>query len=133
MGSSRGRASKDAFTGSKFYRRLRSVGPGLSCDQQISGGISELHGELAKHPNNSPALMTLAMVYEKIKDFPKARDAYEKLLSIEPGFVPALNNLAYLYAERLNDVDKAYDLARKARDLQGHDPGVGDTFGWVLY
>src|SRR5439155_25656323 len=39
----------------------------------------------------------------------------------------------YLYAERLNDVDKAYDLARKARDLQGQDPGVGDTFGWVLY
>src|SRR5205807_10637380 len=51
----------------------------------------------------------------------------------EPNFVSALNNLAYLYAERLNDVDKAYDLARQARDLQGHDPAVGDTFGWVLY
>src|SRR5207247_8376661 len=54
-------------------------------------------------------------------------------LSIEPNFVSALNNLAYLYAEQLNDVDKAYDLARKARDLQGQDPAVGDTFGWVLY
>ena len=32
--------------------------------------------------------------------------------------ISALNNLAYLYAERLNDLDKAYDLARKARDLQ---------------
>ena len=31
----------------------------------------------------------------------------------------ALNNLAYLYTERLNDLDKAYELARKARDLQG--------------
>src|SRR6266404_659813 len=77
--------------------------------------------------------MTLALVYEKMKDFPKARDAYEKLLSIEPNFVSALNNLAYLYAERLSDVDKAYDLARKARDLQGQDPAVGDTLGWVLY
>jgi len=77
--------------------------------------------------------MTLAMMYEKMKDFRKARDSYEKLLSIEPDFVSALNNLAYLYAEPLSDVDKAYDLARKARDLQGQDPAVGDTFGWVLY
>src|SRR5438132_11785446 len=77
--------------------------------------------------------MTLAIVYEKMKDFPKARDAYEKLLSTEPNFVPASNKLAYLYAERLNDVDKAYDLARKARELQGQDPTVGDTFGWILY
>jgi tetratricopeptide (TPR) repeat protein len=68
-----------------------------------------------------------------MKDFPKARDAYEKLLSIKPDFALALNNLAYLYSERLNDLDKAYDLARKARDLQAQDASVGDTFGWVLY
>src|SRR4029434_9257110 len=53
--------------------------------------------------------------------------------SINPDLVPALNNLAYLYTERLNDLNKAYDLARKARDLQGEDDWVGDTLGWVLY
>ena len=63
---------------------------------------------------------------------PKARDAYERLLSINPNSISALNNLAYLYADRLNDLDKAYDLARKARDLQGNDPAIADTFGWVL-
>jgi tetratricopeptide (TPR) repeat protein len=68
-----------------------------------------------------------------MKDYPKARDAYEKLLSTQPNFVSALNNLAYLYTERLNDVDKAYDLARKAHELQGQDASIGDTFGWVLY
>src|SRR4029077_5623189 len=87
----------------------------------------------SKNPNNTPTLMTLALVYERMKDFPKAHDAYEKLLSTQPNFVPALNNLAYLYTERLNDVDKAYDLARKARELQGQDASIGDTFGWVLY
>ena len=30
--------------------------------------------------------MTLALLYERTKDFPKARDAYEKLLSINPNF-----------------------------------------------
>ena len=53
--------------------------------------------------------------------------------SINPNFVAALNNLACLYTEQLNDLDKAYDLARKARDLQGQDASVGDTLGWVLY
>ncbi len=100
---------------------------------KLPQAVSQLQGLLSKNPNNTPTLMTLALVYDRMKDFPKARDAYEKLLSTEPNFVPALNNLAYLYTERLNNLDKAYDLARKARELQGQDPSVGDTFGWVLY
>jgi tetratricopeptide (TPR) repeat protein len=43
-----------------------------------------------------------------------------------------LNNLACLYADRLDDLGKAYDFARKARELQGSDPAVADTFGWIL-
>ena len=95
--------------------------------------MSQLQAELSKNPNNASALMTLALVYERMQDYPKARDAYEKLLSINPDFVAALNNLACLYTEQLNNLDKAYELARKARDLQGEDASVGDTLGWVLY
>jgi tetratricopeptide (TPR) repeat protein len=62
-----------------------------------------------------------------------AQEAYERLLSLRPDFVPALNNLAYLYAERLNQLDKAYDLARKARALKPEDAATADTFGWILY
>src|SRR5438552_6425846 len=100
---------------------------------KLPQAVSQLQGLLSKNPNNTPALVILALVYDRIKDFPKARDAYEKLLSTKPNFVPALNNLAYLYTERLNNLDKAYDLARKARELLGQDAAVGDTFGWVLY
>src|SRR6266446_1988930 len=100
---------------------------------RLPQAVSQLQGLLSKNPNNTPALMILALVYDRIKDYSKARDAYEKLLSTQPNFVSALNNLAYLYTEQLNDVDKAYDLARKAHELLGQDPSVGDTFGWVLY
>src|SRR6266550_2183073 len=100
---------------------------------KLPQAVSQLQGLLSKNPNNTPSLMTLALVYERMNDFPKARDAYEKLLSTEPNFVPALNNLAYIYSERLNNLDKAYDLARKAHELLGQDAAVGDTFGWVLY
>jgi tetratricopeptide (TPR) repeat protein len=100
---------------------------------KLPQAVDELKALLSKDPNDTPALMTLALVYEQMQDFPKARDAYEKLLSTEPNFVPALNNLAYLYTERLNNLDKAYELAGKARGLLGQDASIGDTFGWVLY
>jgi tetratricopeptide (TPR) repeat protein len=100
---------------------------------KLPQAVSELQGLLSKNPNSAPALMTLALLYERMQDYPKERDAYEKLLAINPEYVPALNNLAYLYTERLNDLDKAYNLARKAHDLQPQDAAAGDTLGWVLY
>jgi tetratricopeptide (TPR) repeat protein len=100
---------------------------------KLPQAVSQLEALLSKNPNDKSALMTLGLLYEQMKDYPKERDAYEKLLAINPEFVPALNNLAYLYVERLNDLDKAYDLARKAHALQPQDGAVGDTLGWVLY
>jgi tetratricopeptide (TPR) repeat protein len=100
---------------------------------KLPQAVSQLQGLLSKNPNNTPALMMLALVYEQMKDFPKARDAYEKLIAVAPNFVPAVNNLAYLCTEQLNDLEKAYELASKARQLAGEDASVGDTLGWVLY
>ena len=99
---------------------------------KLPQALNQVQTALAKRPDNPQLLMTLGEIYEKQKDPLKARDAYEKLLTKNPEFVPALNNLAYLYAEKLNNVDKAYKLARKARDLQS-DPSIADTLGWVLY
>ena len=99
---------------------------------KVSQAINELKAQLARTPN-AQALLTLALLYERTGNFPQARDVYEKLLAINPNFVLALNNLAYLYTEHLNNLDKAYELARKARDVQPQDAAVADTLGWVLY
>jgi tetratricopeptide (TPR) repeat protein len=99
---------------------------------KVSQAINELQAQLARTPN-AQALLTLALLYERTGNFPQARDVYEKLLAINPNFVLALNNLAYLYTEHLNNLDKAYELARKARDVQPQDAAVADTLGWVLY
>jgi tetratricopeptide (TPR) repeat protein len=100
---------------------------------KLPEAVNQLQALLSKNPNGTPTLLTLALVYERMNDYPKARDTYEKLLSTQPNFVPALNNLAYLYTEHLNNLDKAYELASKARQLLGQDASVGDTFGWILY
>jgi tetratricopeptide (TPR) repeat protein len=102
-------------------------------NNKLPQALSELQTQLSKDPNDASALMMLALLYERTNDFIKARDAYERLLSINPNSLTALNNLACLYADRLDDPGKAYDLARRARELQGNDPAVADTFGWVLF
>ncbi len=100
---------------------------------KLPQAISQLEAGLAKAPNNQGALMLMAGVYDKMKDHPKARDTYEKVLALNPNSAAALNNLAELYGERLNQLDKAYELAQKARTLEPADGSIADTLGWILY
>jgi tetratricopeptide (TPR) repeat protein len=88
---------------------------------------------LVSKTNSPSGYMQIGVIYEAMKDYPKARDAYEKSISLSPNFVPAINNLSYLYSERLNDLDKAYPLAKKATDLAPGDPASEDTLGWIVY
>ena len=100
---------------------------------KMPDAIKELDVMLAKNPADARALLMSGLVYEKMNDFEKARQRYETILAAKPDAAPVLNNLAYLYAERLNQPDKAYDLAKKARSLQPDDPATADTLGWILY
>jgi predicted Zn-dependent protease len=38
-----------------------------------------------------------------------------------------------LYSEHFAQLEKAYEMARKARDLLPYDPYTADTLGWILY
>jgi tetratricopeptide (TPR) repeat protein len=80
-----------------------------------------------------PAMMQLAMIQEQQKNFTAARDAYENVLTVAPNFPLALNNLAVLYSERLGELDKAYDLAKKANEAAPNEPHLADTLGWILF
>jgi tetratricopeptide (TPR) repeat protein len=100
---------------------------------KLPEALKELETVLGKNPQYSPALLTSGIIYERMGDFAKARDNYEKVLALNPNFIPALNNLAYIYSEKLNNLDRAGELARKAHELAPAEPSVQDTLGWVLY
>jgi len=100
---------------------------------KLPEALRELEAILAKNPQYPQALLTSGVIYEKLNDSAKARDAYEKLLVVSPNAVPALNNLAYIYSEKLNNLARATELARKAHDLAPAEPSVADTLGWILY
>jgi tetratricopeptide (TPR) repeat protein len=100
---------------------------------QNQKALADLQAALAKNPKDASALLLMGMTYNAEKNYKDARDAYEKLLVLVPNSGVALNNLAWLYAENLGDLDKGYQLAQKARDQAPADPATADTLGWILY
>jgi tetratricopeptide (TPR) repeat protein len=98
--------------------------------------IEKLNGFLKENKDQAktvPALLQLAMLQESLKHLSDARDTYEKALTISPNQVFALNNLAVLYSDTPGQLDKAYDLAKKAREAAPNVPNIADTLGWILY
>jgi tetratricopeptide (TPR) repeat protein len=95
--------------------------------------IDKLNVLLAKNRNDPPALLQLALLQASLTNYPAAQDAYERLLSVHPNSGVVLNNLSCLYAEHLGQLDKAYELACKARRLYPADPFTADTLGWILF
>ena len=60
-----------------------------------------------------------------------ARRQYERALQIDPDAAVAANNLAYIYAERDENLDVARQLAEVARRKLPTTPEVADTLGWI--
>lgn len=83
------------------------------------------------NPKEIEAYMAMAAIYKHVGRFDKAMDAYETLLQIDVSYGPAANDLAYLYADRNQDLDRALSLAVRAFELMPESPAVSDTLGWV--
>ncbi len=94
--------------------------------------LQELN-DLVGRTNDVTAYFRIGAIHDLLKQYDEASRAYEKVLSIDPQSVPALNALAYLYSARFTNMDKAWELAQKARALRPNDPAIADTLGWILF
>lgn len=100
--------------------------------QKLPQAAARLEELLRKRPDHLRALILSGMIYGQMDQHPKARDAYEKVLALEPRASLVMNNLAVLYLEQFHQLDRALELARKARDLEPESPAIADTLGWIL-
>jgi tetratricopeptide (TPR) repeat protein len=100
---------------------------------QTQKALEQLQIALNKEPNDLAAVLLKAEIYNTEGNYNDALDAYEKVLSVAPDNGVALNNLACIYADHLNQLDKAYPIARRASDIAPFNPYVADTLGWILY
>ena len=112
------------------YQLLAQIYVASNKHQQALDRLTDL---VAKKTNDVGALMQIGMIHNELTNFAAARGAYEKLLAINPRFISALNNLAYLYSEKFGLLDQAYELAERARQLLPYEAHIADTLGWILY
>ncbi len=117
----------------------RLTGPYLGLGQlyartgRHAEALAKLNEALRNNPQDLGLVMARGIIYELIGDIPKAREAYEKVLAINPRFAPAANNLAWLHSEHGGEREKALALAQTAKDVAPDDPRISDTLGWILY
>ncbi len=75
----------------------------------------------------------LGVLYELSGERDRAIERYEEAIRFNGDLAEAKNNLAYLYANGGESLDRALDLAQDAKAQLPDNPSVADTLGWVLY
>ena len=104
---------------------------------QISGHYDEALGKLNQarrlNPQNLQAQKLMGIIFERKVDVANGQQTLEKLLTLNPRFAPAANNLAWLYREHGGDKEKALEVAQRTKEAVHDDLHISDTPGWIRY
>lgn len=117
----------DSITARTLYARL------LISLEKEDAAIQQLNAILESDPEHIGTLITLSSIHEKAKRFKEAAENYARILELDVDNLAALNNLAYLNSTYFEKIDKAFELAQKARELAPNSPYTGDTLGWIVF
>lgn len=92
---------------------------------------SALRAWVDANPQDAQALFVLGGYELETGNQDAAIRHFNAVLASDPDNVPALNNLAILYAERGDD--GALELAERAYAAAPENPAVADTVGWLRF
>jgi tetratricopeptide (TPR) repeat protein len=70
---------------------------------------------------------------ERQKKYDASEAAFRKVLELDPEYAGALNYLGYTLADRNVRLDEAYQLIKKAVDLEPDKPEYMDSLGWIYF
>ena len=87
---------------------------------------------LIENSNAAPAHVGLGLLDQAAGQTDQAMQELHAALQADRNNVEALNALAWISAERKQDLDEALRWASRAASLAPHRPEVLDTLGWVL-
>lgn len=113
-----------------FYTLYASL---LDERHEYTKGVAMLKDAVKRFPQNAQLRYFMGNMYDHTGNRPATIDAMKEVLKIEEDHVPALNYLAYTYAEQGVELDSAEKLARRALELKPDDGYIMDTLGWVLF
>jgi len=107
----------------------------LAADGKLEEAISQLERANAEVPGNTPLLLSLVNLYDRVNRKEDVMNCYEQILKHDPDNIQTLNNLAVILSDSGadDDLDRAFQLAQEAHRLAAHEPLIADTLGWVLF
>lgn len=101
----------------------------LLLQQKNDAGLDVLKGWLKERPRDLAVLMELAGSHLALARDEEATASYAQILESYPDYVPALNNIAWLYRDK--NRTKAMEYAQRAQNLAPTDPDVLDTLAML--
>ena len=72
-------------------------------------------------------------MYERQKKYDASEAAFRKVLELQPDHAETLNYLGYMLADRGVRLDEAYQMIKKAVDLEPNNGAFLDSLGWVYF
>jgi len=108
---------------SKLMQAKHKLGQRDEIDRAVAKWLSLTASNLANEDK-------IAGIYMQLGENNQAIKHYEAVIKRNPDYVPALNNLAWLYS--LKNDPGSISIARKAYELAPRSSEVADTLGWVL-
>ena len=104
----------------------------LIAQGRLADATKEFAALLEKDSQSVAAHVMLGLLLHAQRDARGAIEHYEKAVALDPRVAaPAANNLAWLYAENGENLDRALQLAQSARMHLPTDAEPLDTLGWV--
>jgi tetratricopeptide (TPR) repeat protein len=124
-------SSADFPEKSEAQKRLASLQGSTAGKSEWS--TSELEAQVKEQPNDVILLRQLAEAYENQGDNAKSAATYEQMLKVNPKLPAIAVKLAQLYAGPLRDPNKAFEFAKKARELAPNDGQAAGALGRVAF
>ena len=118
------KAPNDASINLRMGLAFRQIGDVQNAVEYLSRAVNLL-------PNDPAPLTELAMLFHTTGNVGRARPLYEKILTLQPDNEIALNNLASLLSEDGSDINRALQLADRAKKKSPNDPNIADTLGTI--
>lgn len=115
--------SKGGLALIKLHEALTNAGKGKEADARLAQWVKE-------HPADNTTRLYLAGTFLAAKQNEAAIEQYRIILRLNPNYVPALNNLAWLLHQQ-NDA-RALGYAEQAYKLKPDNAAIQDTLGWIL-
>jgi tetratricopeptide (TPR) repeat protein len=102
--------------------------------QRLDEARHEFEEIVKRKPDSVPARTMVGMILDVQQKHEESRKVYEGIVSRGGVRAPvAANNLAWIYANRGEQLDLALQLAQEAKQQMPESPEVNDTLGWVYY